>query len=355
MQRTTPLFSLFFFLAAVGHWLGMKNRSFAVAAILTTAIYAITAVAPTRLGYEDFFVVALVSSLLVFALAGFNMVFVLEEIVYDIQRLNPLRLSVWRFAPTFLVLTLAWLLPLLPRIGLPWLRATWIAALILLVIMGGWWFLRAFNPIREGPVLKELHLLLFGSLLMTGLIDSIQLLADQTGILPSLVAYVVLVGTWMYVSYTTLQRTHFLLGGRNAIPWLLILLSASFALVQHAFLHYRVDSTVGINVLLNQRLAYIVVGVAIGMAVYIAEAAWRIFRRLRDDGRLTPRGRILAGRFARLAENLFNAEKRVLQGSAYQIYAGVDSLLPGPKGFRVHPGWELDHEKGTVRRLDAEE
>lgn len=338
----------------------MGNRSFAIAAALTGLVYAMTGIAPAQFGYEDFFVVALISSFLVFSLAGFNLVFILEEVVYDVQRLTPLNDARYRFGPTVTVALLAWLLPLSPRVGLPAFPTVWIASVVSLVILAGWWFLRAFNPIREGPVLKELHMLVASSILMTGLIDGIQLLGGQAGLINSLFAYLVLVGTWLYVSYTTLQRTHFLLQGTNAVPWLLILLSASFALVQHAFLHFRAEEGLGVSVLLNQRLAYLVVGIMIGMAVYLAEASWRIFRRIRDDRRFTPTGRIIAGRFARVAETLFSAEKGVIQGAAYRVFAGIDVMLPGhqkapQRPGMLHVGWELDQDSGRVTRLDEEE
>ncbi len=353
-QRSTPLFSLFFFLAAIGHWLRMRSRAFVVAGALTALFYALTAWTPLAVGYEDFFIVALVSSFLIFALAGFNLIFVLEEMVFDLQRVAHLRHPAWRFAPTFLVLGLAWVLPFAGPL-FEVFRTTWIVALADLVLLGSWWFLRAFNPIREGPVLKELHLLVVTTIVMAAIID----LAGASVAAPrasySFIPFFVLVGTWIYVSYTTLQRTHFLLGGNNAVPWLLIMLSASFALVQHSLLHFRVEGALGVQVILTQRLAYLVVGLAIGMAVYVAEASWRVLRSIRDDRRLSPRGRILAGRFARLAEGLFSVEKRILEGTAYQVYAGMDRLLPGQHVAPKHRGWELDMETGKMRPIGSEE
>ncbi len=362
LQRTTPLISLFLFLAAIGHWLRMERRSYIVAGALTGLLYAITAWTPTAFGLEDFFVVALLSSLLVFALAGFNLVFILEEVVFDIRRLSHLRHPAWRFGPTLAVLALAWLLPMAWRVGAPVTKALWVVAIAHSILLGCWWFFRAFNPVPDGRVLRELHLFVAGTLLMAGVLDTIQLVAGRPGIFPSLLAYLVLIGTWVYVSYTTLQRTHFLMGSRNAVPWLLILMSASFAIIQHAFLHYRVEGSLGIAFVLNQRLAYLVVGLGFGIAVYLAQAMWRIFRSLRDDRSLSPKGRIVAGRFARLAESLLSAEHRLIEGATASVYQGMDRLLPGSHrdpvqhDWSLRPtGWELDHETGRVRRLDSEE
>ncbi len=358
LQRTTPLFSLFFFLAAIGHWLRMGNRAFAVAGAMTLVIYGITAWTPSAFGLEDFFVIALLSSLLVFALAGFNAVFILEEMMYDIQRLSHFRHPLWRFVPTLAVLALAWGLPALSWTGMPFLRTLWIVAIVHSVILGGWWFVRAFNPIPEGPVLKELHLIVAGTSSMAALIDVIRTVRNEPGIFPSVLAYLVLIGTWFYVSYTTLQRTRFLMGRGNATPWLLILMSASFAIIQHAFLHYNTQTGLGIAFLLNQRLGYVIFGIGVGMAVYLVQALWRIFRSLRDERTVSPTGRIIAGRLARIAESLLSAEQRVIEGTAASVYRGVDRLLPGRREDEAWrpTGWELDHRTGTLRRFgDSEE
>lgn len=354
LSRTTPLLSLFFFLSAVGHWLRMRHRAFPVAATITMLLYALTAWAPAAFELEDFFIVALLSSFLVFALAGFNLVFILEEAVFDIQRLTHLRHPAWRFAPTLVVASLAWSLPLWERSGGPDLPALWIASLVNLLLLGGWWFVRAFNTVREGPVLKELHLVVASTLAMAAVLDAIGQVG-RGAFIDSLLAYGVLVGTWLYVSYTTLQRTYFLLRAQNALPWLLFLLSASFALLQHAQLHYSVERTLGVTVLLEQRLAYLLVGIGIGMAVYVVQAVWRLMRSLRDDRRLDPRGRIVAGRVARLAEGLFGAEERLLRGTTYSVYAGVESLLPGEHHAPRERGWELDPDTGDLRRFDEGE
>ncbi len=353
-QRTTPLLSLFFFLAAIGHWMRMRTRAFVVAGALTALVYGLTAWTPIAVGYEDFFVVALLSSFLIFALAGFNLIFILEEIVYDLQRVTQLRHPAWRFGPTLLVLALAWLLPAIGGAG-PDLKATWIVAIADLVILGSWWFLRAFNPIPEGPILKELHLLVVTTLLMGLLIDITGMSVDAPRASFSFIPFFILVGTWLYVTYTTLQRTHFLLGGNNAVPWLLIMLSASFALVQHSLLHFRVEGTLGVQVILTQRLGYLVAGLAVGMAVYVVHAVWRVLRSLRDERNFSPRSRIIAGRFARVAEGVLSMEERLLKGTAYQVYAGMDKLLPGHHRAPRHQGWELDMETGKVSPIRADE
>lgn len=354
MQRLTPILSLFFFLAAGGHWMRMGNRAFAVAGALVVLVYALS-FWTALLELEDFYVVAVLSSLLVFALAGFNLVFILEEVVYDAHRLTRLVHPAWRWVPTVFVLGLAVGLPFLDRAGGPRFPALWIASLVAAAIMFGWWFVRLVNRLEEGRVLKELHLLVVGGLAAAGLIDGARLLTSSPGFFPTLLAYLVLVGTWLYVSYTTLQRTQFLLRGGDAMPWLLILLGASFALLQHAYLHFRVEGQLGVEVLVNQRVAYIVAGIVVGIAFYVAQNVWRILRAIRDERAVGPRGRVLAGRFARLAEGLLHTERRLLEGTAYRVYQGVERVIPGQHTAPARPGWELDTESGTLRRMDEEE
>ncbi len=357
-ERTGPLLSLFFLVAAGGLWLGLGRRAFAASGAIVALFYVLTAWTPLAFDVDDFALVALLSSFGVFALAGFNLVFLLEEIVFDTHRLLDLRHPHWRYVPLAVVCALAVGQPLLwPPRDLP-APAVWYASLVGVAILGGWWIVRAFNPLREGTLLRELHLFTVGVLAIGAVTDAVGLLHEQRGILPSLLAYLLLVGTWIYVSYTTLQRTHFLLQSHDPGPWLCILLSASFALLNHAFLHFRLEGTAGVNVLLDQRVAYLIFGLWVGVGFYVVRNGWRVLRHLRDDRRLSPGGRIAAGRLARLMEDILVTERR-LEDAAGRVYRSVDRALPGgPGGARR--GWEFDAHEGGMRPLgtgdaDAEE
>ena len=350
VQRTTPVLSLFFFLSAIGWWLRMKQRSFSVAAAFVVLLYALTAWAPIAFDVDDFTAIALLSSFAVFVLAGFNLVFILEEVVFDAHRELHLKHRAWSFVPTILVAALALALPMWPGSAIP-APAVWIAAVVWSFVYLGWWLFAALTPVQEGPVLRELHLLTFGTLAVTGIIDLTRLFGPQPGFVPSLLMYALLVGTWLYVSYTTLQRTHFLLRADNAVPWLCILLSASFALLQHASLHFRLEGAVAVTNLLSQRVAYLIAGVWLGLAFYVMQSLWRVLQAIRDDQRIDARGRILAGSLARVAETFMTTEQR-LERMAARLYRGMDNLLPGPRMPPQPHGWDLEPE--GIQRIEAD-
>lgn len=355
VERLGPLLSLFFLVAAGALWLIPRERAFLVSAVIVAFLYAITAWTPLAFDLDDVGIVALLSSFGVIALAGFNLVFILEEVVFDAHRNLSLRSPTWRLAPLVVVLLTAVGLPLIWGPGnVPW-SGVWFASLAGLVVLGSWWLFRAFNPVREGPVLEELHLFVAGILLIGAVTDGLGSLQGQTGLLPSLLAYLVLVGTWIYVSYTTLQRTHFLLRGSDVGPWLCILLSASFALLNHAFLHFRLEGGAGVAVLLGQRIGYLAAGLWVGVGFYVLRSSWRVLRYLRDDRRFTPRGRLAAGRLARLMESLLETEHR-LEDAAERVYHRVNRALPGYAGMAAATpqSWEFDASHGNLRPIEDE-
>lgn len=350
LQRTTPALALFFFLSAMGWWFRMQERAFAVAGAFVALLYAATAWAPIAFDVDDFSVLALLSSFAVFALAGFNLVFILEEVLFDAHRELRVARKVLQFAPSVLVVVLAGGLPVIEHYGGGTAPTLWVASVIWTILYIGWWVFRAVNPVEEEPILRELHMLTAGTLAATGLVDLASIVRPGAGVLPSVLMYGVLVGTWIYVSYTSLQRAHFLLRGQNAIPWLCILLSASFALLQHASFHYQVEGARAITQLLEQRVGYLVAGIWIGLAFYVVQGLWRVLRRIRDSRSVGARARIMAGSLARMAEGLAATEHRI-QGVAVTLFSGMDRILPGhQKRPKVPVGsWDLgEHGMAAV-------
>ncbi len=350
LARSTPALSLFFMLAAVGWWLRMEHRAFTVAAAFTLLLYGGTAWIPFAYQVDDFTIIALISSFGVFALAGFNLVFILEEMVFDAHRELHVSYTAWAFAPSLLVLGLAVGLGVTRTFGnVPTL---WITCVVWSILMLAWWTFRAFNTVHGNLVLRELHMLLIGTVAATGLVDVVRLAGNDVSVLPSVVMYVILVGTWIYVSYTTLQRTHFLLRADKAVPWLCILLSASFALLQHASLHFQVEGAYAVTNLLRLRVAYLIFGMWAGLGFYVMQSMWRVLRALRDDRSLAPRTRIVAGSLARLAESLLGTERR-LEGAAVSLYHGMDRILPGRHHDASLPAsWDVGPE--GVERVEEE-
>src|SRR5207244_4422543 len=105
-QRAATLASLVFLVATPGLVMGMGRRAFLVATVLVLALYGLTAWGGIAFHLEDLFVVAVLMGFAVFSLAGFNLVFVLEEMVYDAHRLLHLRSRAWLALPTLLALAL---------------------------------------------------------------------------------------------------------------------------------------------------------------------------------------------------------------------------------------------------------
>lgn len=351
-ERLAPLLALLFLLASVGLWSGLGRRSFLVAGVLVMALYGLTAW--TRFAFpavHDLAIVAVVVAFIIYGLAGFNLVFVLEEVVYDLHLAFHPRHRAWSFMPLVAVAALAIGLPLLAAGPGPALPATAIVALVATLVLGAFWFVRAFNRVHEGPVLRELHLFVVGGIAAAALVDGVQLMEEASGLLSSLVAYLALLTTWLYVSYTTLQRTHFLLRGRNVLPWMSILMAASFAVVWHAQLLFEVGGSSSLRFILDERVAFMAAGAWIGIAFFGLRSMWRLLRFLRDETVLGARARILSGRLARLTEAFFNTEER-LGRAALRLFTEVEAALPG-HAPRVE--WEIDAQTGVVRRIGAHE
>jgi hypothetical protein len=356
-ERLAPLLGLVFLIAAGGLWLGMGGRAVWIGAAVVLGLYGLTAWTRIAFSVHDLYVVNLLVGFFVYALAGFYVIFVLEEAVYDAHRLLHLAHPAWALMPTALVAALTVGLPLSGRIGWEFPRL-WMVSLVAVALLGGWWVMRAFTRLRSRAVIRELHLFVAAALAAALVMDLLPHLDELGGFATSALAYGILVGTWMYASYTTLQRTHFLLGGRNAEPWLAILLGASFAILGHAQLLYDVGNVSALLPLLDLRLLYLVIGLWIGLAFFIGRSFWRLSRYLRDDRSVAPRGRIVAGRLSRIGELLIATEER-MGDVAIRAYRGLDEVLPGShrEPQRPHPfhGWELDGAHGAVRPLLAEE
>ncbi|MEK6975334.1 MAG: hypothetical protein AABY18_03220 [Candidatus Thermoplasmatota archaeon] len=348
-ERLATLSSLVFLIAAVGLWLGLGGRAFLVATAMVALLYAATAWTTFAFPLADFFVVALVASFSVFALAGFNLVFVLEEIVYDVHVLLHVRHRVWEVAPTLLVLAVAVGLPLWEAAGGPEMPALWTASIAASLALLAWWFVAVVNGIEGRMVLRELHLLVVGALLASAAADAIVLLQRLPLLIPSLIAYLVLIGTWVYVTYTTLQRTHFLLRGDDAAPWVAILLGASLAILAHAQVLFRSQGTQALTDLADTRLHYLSIGLWIGIAFYVLRSLARILGYLRDTRGLGVRGRQVAGTAARVAGSL-EGTARGVHDAADVVLRGIDHVLPGQSAPPKRPaGWELDEDR--LRRL----
>lgn len=330
-ERVATLLSLVFLMASVGLWMGMRGRAFAVAAVFVLSLYALTFWTRLAFPLQDFFVLAVLVSFAVFALAGFNLVFVLEEVVYDAHVRVHVVGKGWAALPTAFTLLLVVGLPVWDDMGGPSLPALWTAAGLCALLLLSWWFVAWARGAESTAVLRELHVFVLGALAATALADGVQALRAWDGLpalVPSLLAYGALIGTWIYVSYTTLQRTHFLLRADNWRPWVSILLGASFAILAHAQVLVAERGTRAVADLVDLRITWVVAGVWLGIAFYVARGLDRVFRFMRQARGLGERGARVAGTAERVAGGLLGTEK-VVAGAATAVFRGLDTVLPG--------------------------
>jgi len=334
-ERVATLLSLVFLMASVGLWMGMRGRAFAVAAVFVLSLYALTFWTRLAFPLQDFFVVAVLASFAVFALAGFNLVFVLEEIVYDAHVRIHVAGAFWAAVPTVFVLGIVVGLPLWHDYGGgPAMPALWIASVAGAVLLLAWWFLAWAKGLEGSPVLQEIHLFVLGALAATALADGVRALGAierLPSLVPSLLAYIVLIGTWVYVSYTTLQRTHFLLRADNWRPWMSILLGASFAILAHSQVLVAQQGTKAVADLVDLRITWVVAGVWLGIAFYVVRGMNRIFRFVRETRGVGERSAKVAGTAERVAGGLMGTEK-VVQEAAAAVFHGLDTVIPGHHG-----------------------
>ncbi|MFO1532273.1 MAG: hypothetical protein ABR562_01020 [Thermoplasmatota archaeon] len=358
-ERLATLGALVFLFSAPALWLGLGKRAFLISTTVVLGLYGITGWTGAVFHRGDLFVVAVLLGFAVFGLAGFNLVFVLEEIVYDAHRFLPKRLKTraWVALPSLAALALATGIPWWRGHGGPQLEALWVASLSCTALMFAWWTFSLFNRLELAPaIVRELHLFVAGILLAAGLGDALPYLVSSEALVPGLVAYLALLGTWVYVSYTTLQRTHFLLRGRNAAPWVAILLAATYAIVAHAQSLSEVSgNTAAVQDLFAQRMQYMIVGMALGILFYVGRSVWRGLRLLGRSSALTPRGRAVADQAARVAEGMLVTERRVGEATLH-LYRALDDALPGKHLAPTPPrtAWELDEGSLALQRLRDE-
>ncbi|MHB1261043.1 MAG: hypothetical protein ACYC2H_04935 [Thermoplasmatota archaeon] len=350
-ERIATLLSLIFLMAAIGLWLGMRGRAFVVATTFVLLLYATTFWTRLAFDLQDFFVLAVLVSFAVFALAGFNLVFVLEEMVYDAHRQAHLTSRLWELAPTALCMGITLGLPVWRMNGGPSLPALWTASVVGSLLLLFWWTVAWANRIRSPLVLQELHLFVVGALAATALADGFHALARATNLpslVPSLIAYFVLVGTWVYASYTTLQRTHFLLKGENWRPWVSIVLGASFAMLAHSQVLVAQTGAKAVADLVDLRITWLVAGVWLGIAFYGARGLSRVFRFVETAGGLDRRSQAIAHGAERVAGGLAGTEK-VLEGAAAAVFRRMDTVLPGGA-----PASRKDDAKAAAQQRPAE-
>jgi hypothetical protein len=357
--RIATLAALGFLFAALGLWLGLGKRAFPIAGALVVALYVVTAATGLAAFHvNDLFLVIVILSFIMFTLAGFNLLFIMEEIIYALHVRLHLRGRTWSAIPAAGLAAFALLLWWWGRhTGLP-LPTTMVTAALLAVLVGLWWMVWAIRPTDVGrTALRDMHLLASGVLLAAILVDAIQYLQAASELIPSVAAFVILMCSWVYVSYNAMQKTHMLLRSRDAAPWAALVLAASFAIVAHGWSLFPQEGNQVVEDFVGQRIAYMVFGVWIGVAFYAARGLWRGLAALGRSGTLSPLGRAAAQKAARVAGGVV-ATPRLAEAAALDLYKRLDHLIPGGDGDGPLPvplAGEVDDEETPSLQAWGEE
>lgn len=324
-ERVATIASLFFLLAAGGQAFGLGARSFLVSAVGVSLLYIFTAWTWFFFEFEDFFLIAVLVSFLVFVMAGFYLVLLLEDGVAWMQdRVSPDRPR----GSLVVFLIAAGLMGVLPTIGAYgiWLKWVWVTSVIGVVILGSWWIVHIKRRLHPDPVMRDLDLLVLGSIAAVGLAELISRIREETHLLPGIVAYVSLLATWIYLSYVTVRRTQALLKHNDPGPWLSILFAAAFSIIAHAERRFRFDADYAADSLLGQRVLYLLIGIWLGVGFFATRASWTALKHVRDTKGLSPKGRKMARAAARVTEEILETEDRIDE-AAGSLFRKIDDVF----------------------------
>jgi hypothetical protein len=322
-ERIATIASLFFLLAAGGQAFGLGARSFLVAAVGVSMLYILTAWTWFFFEFDDFFIIAVLVSFLVFVMAGFYLILLLEDGVAWLQdRVSP---DQPRGSRVVFLLAVT-LVGVLPTIGVYWIwfKLIWVTSVIGVVILGSWWIVHVKRRLHPDPVMRDLDLLVLGSISAVGLAELISRIREETHLLPGIVAYVSLLATWLYLSYVTVRRTQALLKHNDPGPWLSILFAAAFSIVAHAERRFRFDVDYAADSLLGQRVIYLLTGIWLGVGFFATRASWTALQHVRDTKALSVKGRKVARAAARLTEELLETEE-FLDATAGSLFRKMDA------------------------------
>lgn len=326
-ERGSTFFALFWFITAVAAVLGRRRRAPWIAAAVTIFLYIATAWLPF-IGLRDLFVLTVVVGFSIFVLAGFNLLFVLEEVVYDIHRLLHVRGQIWQTIPLLVGIVLVPAVFIGERVlGISLGTLQLMVPFGVFVLVIGWIIRLRVHPGGESQ-LREIHLLVTGAIAGAGLADAVGLLHQAGGIVPSIVAYLTFIFTWFYVSFTTLQRAKYFVRGSDVFPWIALLFSSSFAILSHVHSLYEVAGEAGLEYQVDLRVGYLVFGVWLGLTFFVLRGVWRLLQFIRDERAMGRRVRRTAGQLARVTEELIRTEDR-LEGATARLIERVDRMLPG--------------------------
>ncbi len=318
--------ALFFLLFAMGLVVNLGRRAAIVAAVVTLLLYGLTAWTPL-VGVRSVFVLGVLVAFVIFGLAGFNFLFLVEEVLFDIHRQLHFRGTLWHAIPSFIILgTTPLVYWLLPQLGLRWPTLKIAMPFVVLLLAVAWGVRLKAGP-HADKLVQEGHFLSIGTITGAGLADIVTMLEQVEGILPSIIAYLTLIVTWLFVTFTTLQRAQYFLRGSDVLPWMALLFAAAFSVLAHVQFLYGTAGAPGLAAVTEVRIWYLVFGVWLGLFFFVVRGTWRFVRFIRDEKRLGPRTRRTAGRFARIMEELLGSSRRAKRATG-RVMRGVEQSIP---------------------------
>lgn len=323
-ERMATLASLFFLVAAGGQAFGLKARSFLVSFLVVAFLYVATAWTWFVFDLEDFFILAVIVSFLIFIMAGFYITLLLEDGVAWVQdRVSPEEPQ----GSAVMLLTSAVMMGVLPALGayVIWLKWLWIASVVGVAILGSWWLVHIKKNLHPDPVMHDLDLLIAGILAAVGLAEVVTRFREQAA-LPGILAYGALLLTWFYLSYMTVRRTQVLIKHRDPGPWISILFAAAFSVVAHALRRFRFDAAYAADSLLGQRIVYLEAGIWIGITYFALRSSWTALKHIRDNTNMSPKSRRFARAAARVTEEILEVEQKMDKGTS-RFFHGVDEAI----------------------------
>ncbi len=320
--------ALFFLIFAFGLLANLGRRAAFVALGITGLLYALTEWTPWFVNVRSALVLAVLVAFVLFGIAGFNFLFMVEEVLFDIHSALHVRGTLWNVLPTVVILaTIPLVYWILPSVGIPWPTMS-IAEPVIVLLLAIAWLVRW----RAGPsgikIVHEAHFLAVGIIVGAGLADIVRLLHEAEGIVPSILVYLSIIVTWIFISYTTLQRAQYFIRGTDVLPWMSLLFAAAFAVLAHVHFLYGAAGGIGLEAVNDVRINYLVFGVWLGLAFFVIRGAYRFFRFIRDQRGLDAGARRTAGQFARVMEFLMQSPERVEQEGKRAVKA-MDRALDG--------------------------
>lgn len=280
--RLAYLGSMGALIACFGFLMGRGNRAYIASGVGVALLYALSNLG-LLFGVSDIYFLVLLSSLILYLIAGINLLFVVESLLYDIHRAAHGHTAATLLIPIGVLLILASLLVPLGDLGysLGTVKAVLPLVAFLLLLAAG---LALRYRHRFHAIHQEIHLLITGLIVGAAIADAISFLPRTSGLLPGLLGYFILLATWFLVGFRMLHKAQMVLPRTEGRAWAMLLTAALLAVVGHSQERFAHAGQAGVESLTTVRIIYLGVGVWIGLFYFGVRGCIRLFRLLKVSG-----------------------------------------------------------------------